>query len=182
MRESDNDDDGNMSTRSKYVMPYGKYGYTDEMTGAGWQARRTNMEREIPKRHWHQSDPGSIPNMLITGAGSPAGIIMYEGTLLLERFRNQIIHCDAGPNVVRSYPVQSDGDGYTDAINPIMEGKRDQWFRSVDVCTAPDGSIFVADWYDPGVGGHQMGDLNRGRIYRITPSKEAYKIAAFNYN
>ena len=27
----------------------------------------------------------------------------------------------------------------------------------------PDGSIFVTDWYDPGVGGHQQKDLDRGR-------------------
>jgi putative heme-binding domain-containing protein len=27
----------------------------------------------------------------------------------------------------------------------------------------------IADWYDPGVGGHGMGDWTRGRIYRLTP-------------
>ncbi|MCX7701065.1 MAG: c-type cytochrome, partial [Gemmataceae bacterium] len=45
----------------------------------------------------------------------------------------------------------------------------DSWFRPSDVCVAPDGSIFVADWYAPGVGGHGMGDWTRGRIYRLTP-------------
>lgn len=175
--QSDNDDDGNQATCINYVMEYGNYGYTDEMTGAGWQARRTNMEPEIPKRHWHQSDPGSIPNLLFTGAGSPAGMIVYEGDLLPERFRNQMIHCDAGPNIVRAYPVQNDGAGYKASILPVLEGVRDQWFRPIDVCTSPDGSIFIADWYDPGVGGHQMGDLNRGRIYRIAPSNaSAYKV------
>src|SRR3990170_409057 len=51
--QSDNDDDGNKGTRINYVMEYGNYGYTDEMTGASWPARRTNMEKEIPFRHWH---------------------------------------------------------------------------------------------------------------------------------
>src|SRR5262249_19709645 len=32
---------------------------------------------------------------------------------------------------------------------------------------APDGSIFVADWYDPHVGGHNVQDWDRGRIYRL---------------
>jgi putative membrane-bound dehydrogenase-like protein len=180
--QSDNDDDGNQGVRINYVMEFGNYGYTDELTGAGWQARRTNLEPEIPKRHWHQNDPGSIPNLLLTGAGSPAGMIVYEGNLLPERFRNQMIHSDAGPNIVRSYAVENNGSGYKATINPILEGVRDQWFRPIDVCTAPDGSIFVADWYDPGVGGHQMGDLNRGRIYRITPNNEAYKIPSYNLN
>ncbi|MEO6289675.1 MAG: PVC-type heme-binding CxxCH protein [Ginsengibacter sp.] len=174
--QSDNDDDGNQGTRINYVMEFGNYGYTDEMTGAGWQSRRTNMEAEIPMRHWHQNDPGSIPNLLFTGAGSPAGICVYEGTLLPEVYQNQMIHCEAGNNIVRAYPVEKAGAGYKATIQPILEGARDQWFRPVDVCTAPDGSLFVADWYDPGVGGHQMVDINRGRIYRIAPTVSDYKI------
>ena len=58
-----------------YVMEYGNYGYTDEMTGAGWRANRTNIEDSIPFRHWHLNDPGVVPNLLQTGAGSPTGII-----------------------------------------------------------------------------------------------------------
>ncbi|MEO6719227.1 MAG: PVC-type heme-binding CxxCH protein [Ferruginibacter sp.] len=174
MWQSDNDDDGNQSTRINYVMQFGNYGYTDEMTGAGWRAKRTNMETAIPKRHWHQNDPGSIPNLLPTGAGSPAGMCLYEGELLPAAFQNQMIHCEAGNNIVRAYPVEKDGAGYKATIKPLLTGTRDQWFRPVDVCTAPDGSIFVADWYDPGVGGHQMGDMNRGRIYRIAPDAKKY--------
>ena len=180
MWQSDNDDDGNQSTRINYVMEYGNYGYTDEMTGAGWRSRRTNMETEIPKRHWHQSDPGSIPNLLPTGAGSPAGMCLYEGTLLPAAFQNQMIHCEAGNNIVRAYPVTKDGAGYAATIAPIMEGVRDQWFRPIDVCAAPDGSLFVADWYDPGVGGHQMGDMDRGRIYRLAPKTGNYKVSPPN--
>ena len=172
--QSDNDDDGNQSTRINYVMEFGNYGYTDEMTGAGWRAKRTNMEPEIPKRHWHQNDPGSIPNLLPTGAGSPAGMCVYEGNLLPQIYQNQMIHCEAGNNIVRAYPVTKDGAGYKATITPLLEGTRDQWFRPVDVCTAPDGSLFVADWYDPGVGGHQMADMNRGRIYRIAPDVKKY--------
>jgi hypothetical protein len=37
------------------------------------------------------------------------------------------------------------------------------------VKVAPDGSLIVADWYDPGVGGHNMRDLDRGRLFRVTP-------------
>lgn len=181
--QSDNDDDGNQGVRINYVMEYGNYGYTDEMTGAGWRANRTNMEAEIPKRHWHQNDPGSIPNLLQTGAGSPTGMLIYEGSNLLpEVFRNGMIHTDAGPNVVRAYPVTKDGAGYKASIVKIMEGTRDKWFRPSDVCVAPDGSIFVADWYDPGVGGHQMGDMNRGRVYRIAPPGSAYNFSAPDLN
>ena len=169
--QSDNDDDGNKGVRINYVMEYGNYGYKDEITGAGWQTPRTNMEEEIPRRHWHLNDPGVVPNLLQTGAGSPTGILIYEGDKLPERFINQLIHCDAGPNVVRSYAVSDDGAGYKAEINNILNGTRDQWFRPSDVCVAPDGSLIVADWYDPGVGGHRQGDVDRGRLFRVVSAR-----------
>ncbi|MCA9161111.1 MAG: dehydrogenase, partial [Planctomycetales bacterium] len=170
MWQSDNDDDGNRGTRINFVMEFGNYGYRDELTGDGWQVPRTGMEAEIPLRHWHLNDPGVVPNILQTGAGSPTGICFYEGTLLPKQFRNQIIHTDPGPNVVRAYPVEQVGAGYTASISNMVQGVNDPWFRPVDVCAAPDGSLFVADWYDPGVGGHAMGDPKHGRIFRIVPS------------
>ena len=181
MWQSDNDDDGNRGVRINYVMDYGNYGYTDEMTGAGWMANRTNIEDSIPYRHWHLNDPGVVPNMLQTGAGSPTGMVVYEGTLLPEKFRNQIIHCEPGQNVVRSYPAQKNGAGYTASIENILIGEQDQWFRPSDVCVAPDGSLIVADWYDPVVGGHDARDKESGRIYRIAPHGASYKMPVFDY-
>ncbi len=181
MWQSDNDDDGNKGVRINYVMDYGNYGYTDEMTGAGWPASRINMEDSIPFRHWHLNDPGVVPNLLQTGSGSPTGMVLYEGDLLPETFRNQMIHCEPGHNVVRAYPVQKSGAGYTASIVDIARQEKNQWFRPSDVCVAPDGSLFVADWYDPGVGGHQMGDNARGRIYRIAPKVKKYTVPAQDY-
>lgn len=182
MWQSDNDDDGNKGTRINYVMQYGNYGFRDEMTGASWSSRRTNWEKEIPLRHWHLNDPGVVPNVLQTGAGSPSGITVYEGTLLPDQFYGQMIHAEPGNNVVRSYPVENDGAGYKASIVKIVEAQKDQWFRPIDVAVAPDGSLFVADWYDPGVGGHQAGDVNRGRIYRVAPPKTAYKNPRIDVN
>jgi putative membrane-bound dehydrogenase-like protein len=181
MWQSDNDDDGNKSVRINYVMDYGNYGYVDEITGAGWSANRTNIEDSIPYRHWHLNDPGVVPNLLQTGSGSPTGMVVYEGSLLPKPFQNEMIHSDAGPNVVRAYPVTKSGAGYTAQIKDILKSKKDQWFRPADVCVAPDGSLIVADWYDPGVGGHQAGDLQRGRIYRVAPAGVKYKIPVYNY-
>ena len=176
--QSDNDDDGNKGVRINYVMDYGNYGYTDEITGAGWQAPRTNMEPDIPNRHWHQNDPGVVPNLLLTGSGSPCGITVYEGDLLPAPFQNLMIHAEAGHNVVRAYPVQPDGAGYKAEIRNLVKSK-DEWFRPADVCTAPDGSLFIADWYDPAVGGHKFGDPERGRIYRVAPKGHLYQPQKF---
>ncbi len=174
--QSDNDDDGNKGVRINAVFEHGNYGYTDEMTGAGWSANRTNIESEIPLRHWHLNDPGSMPNLLQTGSGSPTGMLIYEGNLLPPVFQGQMLHADAGPNVVRAYPVKPKGAGFEASIVNLIDGSKDQWFRPADVTVAPDGSIFVADWYDPGVGGHQAGDQTKGRIYRIAPKGHAYRV------
>jgi putative membrane-bound dehydrogenase-like protein len=180
MWQSDNDDDGNKGVRINYVMEFGNYGYSDEMTGAGWQTPRIGWESEIPQRHWHQNDPGVVPNMLMTGAGSPTGMQVYEGDLLPSIFHGQPLHCDAGPNVVRAYVTQPDGAGYKAEIVNILEGTKNRWFRPSDVAVAPDGSLIVADWYDPGVGGHGMGDVTRGRLFRVTTkAAEKFQVPSF---
>jgi putative membrane-bound dehydrogenase-like protein len=176
--QSDNDDDGNRGVRINFVMEYGNYGYKDELTGAGWQVPRTNLEPEVPLQHWHQNDPGVVPNLLLTGGGSPCGICVYEGSLLPERYRGALIHCDAGPNVVRAYHVSPQGAGFTAAMEPLVDGSADQWFRPCDVCVAPDGSLIVADWHDPGVGGHGMADTEKGRLYRIAPQGSKWSVPA----
>src|SRR6185503_3072972 len=178
--QSDNDDDGNLGVRINYVMEYGNFGYADEMTGAGWPAgwnkakSKGAAEAEKVFHEWHQYDPGVVPNLLHTGAGSPTGILLYEGKLLPEIFRNQIIHCDAGPRVVRAYPAQPDGAGYKASTEGIVASTdADKWFRPADVCVAPDGAVYIADWNDAGVGGHNMEDRKldamTGRVYRVAP-------------
>lgn len=179
--QSDNDDDGNRATRINYVMEGGNFGYVDEFTGEGWQSERIGWEPEIPDRHWHLRDPGVVPNLILTGAGSPTGILCYEGNLLPKAYWNQVIHCDAGPNVVRAYPRKVDGAGYRAEVMNLAEGKRDKWFRPADVCVAPDGSLYVTDWYDPGVGGHNMEDMERGRLFRIAPPNTTYRVPKFDF-
>lgn len=180
--QSDNDDDGNRATRINFVMEFGNYGYLDEMTGAGWREWRINLEETVPQQHWHLNDPGVVPTMLLTGAGSPTGITVYEGDRLPAIFQNEVLHCDAGPNVVRAYPTRDDGAGYSATIENMLVGDPDQWFRPADVCVAPDGSLFVTDWYDPGVGGHHMGDTERGRLFRLAAPGSKYEVPQFDFS
>jgi hypothetical protein len=48
----------------------------------------------------------------------------------------------------------------------------DAWYRASDLSVAPDGALMISDWYDPGVGGHAMGDHEAGkimgRVYRVS--------------
>ncbi len=150
---SDNDDDGNQQTRICFVMPGGNYGYHPRGPG---------------ESHWHEEHPGIVHKVLRTGFGSPTGITFYEGNLFGPKYVGALLHCDAGPREVRWFFRKPQGAGY-ELDKQVLLTSSDNWFRPSDVCVAPDGSIFVADWYDRGVGGHGMGDPFDGRIYRITP-------------
>ncbi len=181
MWQSDNDSDGNQSCRVNFVMENGNLGYTDEMTGESWEINRTNVEKTIPERHWHQNDPGVVPNLLVTGGGSPSGMLVYEGSLLPPKYHNQLIHCDAW-NLLRLHEKQPDGAGFKAQSTTFIDGSRNQWFRPSDVCTAPDGSVMFADWYGPVVGGNNNGDLFLGRIFHLKPPKYGYKKINFDFS
>ncbi len=167
---SDNDDDGNEQVQINYVMEGGHYGY--------WPRRQG--DRRLDEVHWNKDRPGVVPNMIRTGFGSPTGILFYEGTLLPTRLHNTLIHADAGPGVIRSYKPVAHGAGYRGETEVLLSAPHDKWFRPSDVCVAPDGSLLVADWYDPGVGGHNMGDTTRGRIYRLAPPESPYTAPLLN--
>ena len=159
---SDNDDDGNQQTRICFVMPGGNYGYFPR--GAG-------------QTHWHEEQPGIVHKTMRTGFGSPTGICFYEGTLLPEKYRGQLLHCDAGPRELRAFLRTPKGAGLRTGKGQPRHQHRQLVPPLSDVCVAPDGSVMMADWYDPGVGGHGMGDWTRGRIYRLTPKgHKGYKV------
>jgi putative membrane-bound dehydrogenase-like protein len=181
--QSDNDDDGKRGNRINYVLPYGNYGYKDEITGADWRVERTNIEDSVYLRHWHQNDPGVVPNLHQTYAGSPTGMLIYEGDQLPKQYQNRLFLADAGTNEVNSYGINNVGAGYAlNKTNVLDASQKDKWFRPADICTAPDGSVFVADWYDSGVGGHFIGDLDKGRIYRVSNGKKKYVSPKYDFN
>ena len=177
--QTDNDDDGNRATRLNYILEYGNYGYRDEITNADWRAFRANIEDSIPLRHWHQHDPGVVPNLLNLGSGSPCGLMMYQGEMIKE-LQGSLLHAEALHHVLRAYkPSQQNATVSATNLNVIKQNE-DDWFRPVDIAAAPDGSLFIADWYDPGVGGHYAGDQTKGRIYRLASKANVYKIPTFD--
>ena len=179
MWQSDNDN-GSSSCRVNFVMEYGNYGYRDERTGADYRSERTNMEAAMQRRMWHQNDPGVVPNLLITGAGAPTGILVYEGDLLPEPFRGQMIHAEPGRNVVWGFPTQPSGAGYSARIVDVVRSTVDRNYRPSDVSVAPDGSLFIADWFDPVDCCHRTIN-DAGRIFRVAPPRHPYTIPAHEY-
>ncbi|MEQ6120181.1 PVC-type heme-binding CxxCH protein [Reichenbachiella sp. MALMAid0571] len=183
MWQNDNDDQVE-TCRTTWLMEGGNAGYFNADGSRTWQADR-KPDQDIFTAHWHQNDPGVIPAGDNTGAGSPTGVVVYEGDAFGSQFQGMLLSVDAGRNVVFAYQPKQDGAGFdlnrrnlVTSMNKSTEGyiwhevdgDTRKWFRPSDAAVGTDGSIFISDWYDPVVGGHKMMDsVGYGRIYRITP-------------
>ena len=168
---SDNDNDGNESTRVCWILEGGDYGWFGHPP-----FHRLELDRLVPpgtpyREHWHFRGhmPGYVPATVRTGYGAPCGMCFYEGDAFGPHYQNAPLHTDAGARVCRMYRHENEGAGMVATSETIVASTEDNYFRPVDVCAGPDGSIFVADWYDGTVGWHAFDNPQQGRIYRLTP-------------
>jgi putative membrane-bound dehydrogenase-like protein len=184
MWQNDNDDQV-IACRTSFLIENGSAGYFSLDGTRQWQADR-RPGQDMFTASWHQEDPGMMPACDNTGAGSPTGFHVYEGDAFGDKYRGMLLSAEAGRNVIFNYFPKANGAGFDLKRNDLVssqgiessekydwyetcEDKR-KWFRPSDVCAGTDGSIFIADWYDPIVGGHAMKDVKGyGRIYRLTP-------------
>jgi len=175
----DNDDEV-VTCRASWVMPGGNYGFFSADGERTWRADQRPGQSTYTAQ-WHMDDPGVVTSGTHTGSGGPTGVCWYESGALESWFGGQFLASDAGRGTIFAFRPRGAGAGIELEPRPDViaargtrEGEGARWFRPSDVCLAPDGNLFVADWYDPGVGGHAMGDGPcYGRILRIHAQRPA---------
>ncbi len=184
--QNDNDDQV-LTCRVTWLMEGGNAGYFSTDGTRYWQADQ-RPGQDIFTAHWHQNDPGVMPAGFNTGAGSPTGVMRIENDLLGKEYNGVLLSADAGRNMIFGFRPEPSKSGLMPAgkmnfvssipednelyvwNDSVQNSDKKKWFRPSDMAQGIDGSLFIADWYDPVVGGHQMNDsTGYGRIYRIHP-------------
>jgi len=173
----DNDDEV-VTCRASWVMPGGNYGFFSADGSRTWRADQRPGQSTYTAQ-WHMDDPGVVTSGTHTGSGGPTGVLFYKHEALRESVGQSFLACDAGRSTVFRFAPRQAGFGIELDSRPHLiapragrENESTRWFRPSDVDAGPDGVLYVADWYDPGVGGHAMGDERAyGRILRVTSSR-----------
>jgi putative heme-binding domain-containing protein len=97
--------------------------------------------------------------------------VINEADGLPKPYRGKLFAVEPLQGRVMLSDVKADRSSFeTKDLDPVV-ASRDTWFRPVDIKPAPDGSLFVADFYEAKIahGGHNDGVIDResGRIYRL---------------
>lgn len=191
--QTDNDDTA--SCRMTWLMNGANTGFASADGNRSWQADQ-RPGQPLSRAHWHQDDPGVVPDGDVYGTGAPTGLTVSESRSLGDSLQGAILACDAGLGCVFAYHPVADGAGFgfrrskliwsealADGESERPDGLALTWFRPSDIAFGPEGQLFVADWYDSYVGGHRVTDeRGDGRIYIVRPVHQSASFAHANGN
>jgi putative membrane-bound dehydrogenase-like protein len=102
--------------------------------------------------------------------------LIYEGGTLPAPYRGKLFGVAPIPSYVVMSDFEPDGSSFkTKDVGKVISST-DPWFRPVDIEAGPDGSLYVADFYEARIAhlNHHDGQIDKttGRVYRIA-SKDA---------
>jgi putative membrane-bound dehydrogenase-like protein len=118
---------------------------------------------------------GYAPSMMdhLHGSTAIAGIVCYSAPQFPEEYQGTLFIGNPVTGRIDHDRLDVHGSSYKAVELPDFLRCDDPWFRPVDLKLAPDGSLFVADFYNRIIGHYEVPlthpgrDHDRGRIWRI---------------
>lgn len=124
-----------------------------------------------------------IPYKDFKGGHVTCGGVVYQADTFPAEYRDQYIAGNLLSNAVYMHKLEPAGSSFTARHGADLLVANDTWFRPVDLLVGPDGSVYVADWYDKRAA-HldpvDNWDRTNGRVYKIeyrgTPKLPAFDL------
>ena len=131
---------------------------------------------------------GYVPPVMEHTHGSTAiaGTMRYAGSNFPAEFRGNMFVGNVMTSRVNRDSIRERGSSLQAVEEPDFIVSDDPWFRPVDMQVAPDGSLYIADFYNKIIGhvevplDHPERDKVRGRIWRVVYEGDGGKPATFD--
>ncbi|MBC7854120.1 MAG: HEAT repeat domain-containing protein, partial [Pirellulaceae bacterium] len=152
---------------------WGQNFIADASGGDNYYGTAFSGDLDYPDKH------GGMKKFLVKQWRPTAGCeLVSSRNFPAEAQGNFLLNNCIGFQGVLQYKMKDEGSGFAaDPVEPLLSST-DQNFRPVDIEFAPDGSLFLCDWFNPLVGHmqHNLRDPNRdhihGRIWRVRYAKQ----------
>src|SRR5205823_12750828 len=111
-----------------------------------------------------------VPSRDFRGGHVTCGGIVYQGGAYPRCFEGQYVAANLLSNAIHWHVLEPHRSSFTSRFGGELLVANDTWFRPIDCLTGPDGSVYVADWYDARanhVDPVDNWDRSNGRIYKI---------------
>ena len=119
---------------------------------------------------------GYVPNVMehLHGSTAIGGIALGEHTAFPADYQQSSFGGNVMTSRINRNTLHHVGSTVQAIEQPDLMSTTDPWFRPVDMVAGPDGSLYVADFYNRIIGHYEVDlyhpgrDRHRGRIWKIT--------------
>ena len=104
------------------------------------------------------------------GGHAHCGAMVYLGDNWPKEYRGKLFFNNIHGNRINCDILEPKGSGYVGRHGKDFLKANDRWFRGINMKYAPDGTVYLIDWYDKNAchrTNPEIWDRTNGRIYRI---------------